>query len=161
MNDKKALLDHKLEELIALLEHSKIDIKEAQRYKDCFNNAIEKNIRVEDQLSEYARLDDEDLSRLDMLNELGNLLKTTQLDSRSVREYKKREWLTRSVTFLIGLVLMALGFAMIILPAPPSFEIYTLFYLNANDGVTIMDVISLLIVLTGVFVTITALKKKQ
>lgn len=161
MNDKKALLDHKLDELIALLKQNKLDIKEAQRYKERFNNAIEKNIRIEDQLNEYTRLDDEDLSRLDMLNELGNLLKTTQLDSRTVSAYKKREWFTKSLTFLIGIVLMALGFAMIILPAPPSFEIYTLFYLNANDGVTIMDVISLLIVLTGVFVTITALKRKS
>jgi hypothetical protein len=51
--------------------------------------------------------------------------------------------------------------AMIIMPAPPYFEMFTVFYFNDNDGVTIMDIISLLIVFTGVYLFLNAVLKKQ
>lgn len=47
--------------------------------------------------------------------------------------------------------MIIMGFGMIIIPAPPFFEMFTIFYFNRNDGITIMDLISLLIILAGVY----------
>ena len=56
--------------------------------------------------------------------------------------------------------MITLGMGMIIMPAPPYFEMFTIFYFNPNDGVTIMDLISLLIVFTGVYLLVSSLLKK-
>jgi hypothetical protein len=60
---------------------------------------------------------------------------------------------------IISVILITLGFAMIIMPAPPYFEMFTIFYFNPNDGVTLMDLIALLIVFTGVYLCITSIVK--
>lgn len=65
------------------------------------------------------------------------------------------------VRIVIALLLILLGFGMIIMPAPPYFEMFTLFYLNPNDGVTIMDVISLIVAFIGVYLLISALSKRK
>jgi hypothetical protein len=46
---------------------------------------------------------------------------------------------------------------MIIMPAPPYFEMFTIYYFNANDGVTLMDLISLIIVAVGIYIMINAI----
>ena len=53
--------------------------------------------------------------------------------------------------------MITLGFGMIIMPAPPYFEMFTIFYFNQNDGITIMDLISLLIILAGIYLLIKAI----
>ena len=58
-------------------------------------------------------------------------------------------------------LLVLLGFGMIIMPAPPYFEMFTLFYINPNDGVTIMDVISLIVAFTGVYILISTFSKRK
>ena len=69
---------------------------------------------------------------------------------------EKDEWYVE-----ISLIIITLGFAMIILPAPPNFEMFTVFYFNQDDGVTIMDLISLIIVFAGVFLLISTVRKKE
>jgi len=49
---------------------------------------------------------------------------------------------------------VTLGFAMIIMPAPPYFEMFTIFYFNDNDGVTLMDLISLIIIAIGLYIIV-------
>ncbi|OLY91852.1 hypothetical protein SAMN05444008_109103 [Cnuella takakiae] len=61
----------------------------------------------------------------------------------------------RVTTFLIGILLVTIGLSLIIMPAPsPTFEIATLIYFNPNDGVTIMDLISLLVIFVGIYLII-------
>ena len=69
------------------------------------------------------------------------------------------EKVLRLLKLLAALVLIALGYAMIVMPATPAFEMYTIFYFSADDGVTLMDLISLLIVFTGVYLFVTSLAK--
>lgn len=159
--DNKAGLEQKLEELIRLLQGTSLTDAEADQYKEQFNAAIQKSVIGRDQIKLYEQLDDTDLSRVEMLNELSKLLNTAPVDSRVVQSYKKTDTIARVLTFIIGAILIALGFAMIIIPAPASFEIYTLFYFTPDDGVTIMDVISLLIILTGVYIIVVTMKKKS
>jgi hypothetical protein len=47
--------------------------------------------------------------------------------------------------------MIIMGFGMIIIPAPPFFEMFTIYYFNQNDGITVMDLISLLIILAGIY----------
>ena len=61
---------------------------------------------------------------------------------------------------IISVLLITLGFAMIILPTPGVFEIYTLFYFNPQDGFTLMDLISLIIVFCGIYTLITIKRNK-
>jgi len=43
---------------------------------------------------------------------------------------------------------------MIIMPAPPNFEVFTIFFITQEDGVTLMDVIALIIVFSSIFIII-------
>lgn len=57
----------------------------------------------------------------------------------------------------IASVMVILGIAMIMVPAPPAFEILTLYYFNPQDGVTVTDLISLIIILCGFYIFISVL----
>lgn len=72
---------------------------------------------------------------------------------------EKNHGFSRMIKMIISILLITLGFAMIILPAPPYFEIFTIFYFNEQDGFTLMDLISLLVVFSGVSSLIIALQK--
>jgi hypothetical protein len=81
------------------------------------------------------------------------------VDSKMSKKYLRGERISKFFLVLISLVLIMLGFAMIIMPAPPYFEMFTIFYFNPQDGVTLMDVISLLIILTGVYLLVKSIYK--
>jgi hypothetical protein len=103
---------------------------------------------------------DTDASRLELIDDLEILLSQHQLDNTITKKYLVQEKFNRMLVIIIGCIMILLGMGMIIMPAPPYFEMYTLFYFNPNDGVTIMDVISLLIVFTGVYLFSSAIIKK-
>ena len=62
---------------------------------------------------------------------------------------------------VIGILMIGLGFAMIVMPAPPYFEMFTIYYFSADDGVTLMDIISLIIILAGVYLVIRSINRKN
>lgn len=72
--------------------------------------------------------------------------------------YIKSSTLSKILLSLIGFVLICLGMGMIIMPAPPYFERFTLLHFKTDDGITLLDIISLLITLAGVYLLITQFK---
>jgi len=74
---------------------------------------------------------------------------------------RKNQEFSRIIKSVISILLITLGFAMIILPAPPYFEVFTIFYFNEQDGFTLMDLISLLVVFSGVYSLIIALQEDK
>jgi hypothetical protein len=92
---------------------------------------------------------------------LEQLLVIEKLDRRLQRKADLAHIVNRVVRIIIALLLISLGFGMIIMPAPPYFEMFTLFYINPNDGVTIMDLISLIVVFVGVAVFINIWTKSR
>ena len=74
---------------------------------------------------------------------------------------RKNQGFSRIIKSVISILLITLGFAMIILPAPPYFEVFTIFYFNEQDGFTLMDLISLLVVFSGVYSLIIALQEDK
>ncbi|NCI45558.1 hypothetical protein [Sediminibacterium soli] len=80
---------------------------------------------------------------------------------RLQKKEAERRNISNTFRVIVSLLIIMLGFAMIILPTPPSFEIYTLFLFNDNDGFTLMDLISLVIVFAGIYALVTAVYRQQ
>ena len=70
--------------------------------------------------------------------------------------------LIKLIRLSIGILLITIGLTLIVIPAPsPSFEIATIYYFNPQDGVTVMDLLSLLILFCGIFVLVRTIIKKS
>lgn len=147
-------VENKLNEFISFIGTSEIN----------YNHVVENNIEVNEPvilklddfqlISEFEKIDDDALTRLEKLDRIENLLKTNFIDTKIAKSIIVKRYLEMIVPVCLGIVMMTLGFAMIIMPAPAYFEMFTIFRFTDNDGVTLMDLISLIIVLTGIFVII-------
>ncbi len=154
IEEQPLAIQDKLDELINLLNSSDINSNNIKQIKDKFNIAIERKLSEHELLSEFQKVDNVNLSRLEKLEIIEMLLQTNYIDTKVAKSIKFKNFLELIFPVLIGLVMVTLGFAMIILPAPPYFEMFTIFHFTLNDGFTLMDLISLIIVLTGIFVII-------
>lgn len=157
--DNDALIEAKVNELIDLLRKNPPDRQQSLLIRERLNNVLNTD-QLPKSLEAFRELDG-DMSRMELIDDLELLLSQHQFDSSTPKRMRLREKLKKSVVVAIGLVMIMLGMGMIIMPAPPNFEMFTLFYFNKDDGVTIMDVISLLIILTGVYLIISMFIKKN
>lgn len=154
IDQRPLAIQDKLDELIKLLNGSDLDSNNIKQIKDRFNVAIDKKLSEQELVAEFQKVDNVDLSRFEKLEKIEMLLKSNYIDTNVAKSIKFKSFLEMIFPVLIGLVMVTLGFAMIILPAPPYFEMFTIFHFTLNDGFTLMDLISLIIVLTGIFVII-------
>ena len=144
-----------LNELMALLEIKDIDSNKGKLLKSTFEKAVDQAVMNKEQFKTFEQLDQKKyLSRAEMLNDLDNLLVGKDFDSRQVKKYLSIKTWKKISLVCIGLAFITLGLGMIIMPAPANFEMFTIFYFSPNDGVTLMDVIALLVVLSGVYLLI-------
>jgi len=144
-------------ELLALLDIKDIDSSKGKLLKSKFEKAVDQAVSNKEQFKSFEKLDRKNyLSREDMLNDLDHLLVGKDFDSRQVKKYLSLKQWKNIALVIIGLAFITLGLGMIIMPAPANFEMFTVFYFTPNDGVTIMDLISLLVVLSGVYLLIKA-----
>ncbi|RYY34543.1 MAG: hypothetical protein EOP46_13105 [Sphingobacteriaceae bacterium] len=158
--DDKAV-NEKLDELIALLADNHIDSDKAKGLRQRISKAIEGSGNAKEKdIKAFQSVDTTNASRLEMLDEFSILLSSHQIDSKTSKQYLHARG-ANFVLMAISIVLITLGLAMIIMPASPDFEIYTIIYFNPNDGLTIMDLISSLIVLTGIYLLIKSLYTKR
>lgn len=143
--------EQKLDELIHLLDTSKLDSDSIEKLHIKFNAAMErKSLSLQD-LDEFKKLDDNSLSRLEKADDLEKLLSKYKLDSNDSRKIISTDKGSGISLMILAVLLILLGFAMVIMPAPPYFEMFTIFYFSQNDGVTLMDLIALVIIFTGVY----------
>ncbi|GAB3918924.1 hypothetical protein [Mucilaginibacter boryungensis] len=156
--DNAPLIEAKVNELVELLRKNPPNIEQAIQIKGKINEALD-NASVPKSLEAFRELDTV-TNRLELMDDLELLLSQHQLDNTTAKKYLIQEKINKGLIIIIGIVMMLLGLGMIIMPAPPNFEMFTLFYFNPNDGVTIMDVLSLLIVLTGIYLFANAIMKK-
>jgi len=158
---KSAAIEQKLDELVSLLSESDIDSLRVKQLRSRVNQALDDAGSYRDSIDAFKQIDSTAASGADLLDEFSVLLASHPIDSKTSKKYLRGERLSRFFMLSIALVLITLGFAMIIMPASHDFEMYTIFNFNPDDGVTIMDLISLLIVLTGVFLLVKAIYKKN
>jgi hypothetical protein len=160
VSQKQAAIDSKLEELENLLAKSEIDSEKVKQIRVRMNNALDQAGSYQESLGAFKNININDTTdRANMLDEFSVMLANHQVDSNMSKKYLRGERISKFFLILISLVLIMLGFAMIIMPAPPYFEMFTIFYFNPQDGVTLMDVISLLIILTGVYLLVKSIYK--
>lgn len=153
-NMQETAVDQKLNDFIKTLNQSDINSDNIKNLQHKFNKAIDNKLSESELIAEFKAVDDDELSRLEKLDKIESILKNNFIDTKVAKSVVFKNYIEMLVPVLIGLVMLTLGFAMIILPAPKYFEMFTIFYFNVNDGFTLMDLISLIIVLTGVFVII-------
>lgn len=159
LNSSDLSVEAKLDELITLLENSNLDSESVNQLKSRFNTAVDNASFSAKSLKDFEKLDNSTASRLELADNLEVLLSQYQLDSKVSKKILLTERLLKATKLIIGIILITLGFSMIIMPAPPYFEMFTIFYFSLDDGVTLMDLISLLIVFTGVYLFISSIIK--
>lgn len=155
-----ARLDKKVAELIEAIEQANVDHHVSRQYEKQIAEAFQRSAETQKKLAPFRELDqDNNLSREELLEGLEKLLAENQFDSR-INTPKRGRIVQKGVMFILAILLIIVGFAMIIMPAPPSFELFTVYYFNINDGVTIMDLVSLLIIFGGVLLFVLNFNKK-
>lgn len=159
LDQAKISIEEKLDELLDLLETSNLDSEAVNKIKTKFNLAVTRVEFSSKSLKEFEQLDDLSASRLELAENLEHLLSQYQLDSKVSKKIVIMDKLVKVSVIIIALILITLGFGMIIMPAPPYFEMFTIFWFSLDDGVTLMDLIALLIVFSGVYLFITSLMK--
>jgi len=144
-----------------LLEKSEIDSENIKGMKIRVNKALDQKLRGGELIQEIKQLSLSGMEKMDQLDQLEQILNTNYLDSRQVSKNKISDGLGKIVRVLIGFLFITLGFAMIIMPAPPYFEMFTIFHFTPDDGVTLMDLISLIIIAMGTFIVIRSLLNQK
>lgn len=77
-----------------------------------------------------------------------------QFDSSNVEQFIRRFRIRKILKKIFGFVLIIFALAVIIIPLPRYLEIATLFYFNPDDGITVSDVIALILLLVGIILLI-------
>jgi len=152
---------NKVNELVTVIGQSVVGQQQAETCQKQIAEAFEQSAFKAKQVAPFQDLDkDNNLSREELLEGLEKLLSENQIDSRINNPKAKKRIFQKIIIFILAILLIVFGFAMIIMPAPPSFELFTVFYFNPNDGITIMDLVSLLIIFGGVLLIVLNFNKK-
>ena len=164
--------EEKLDDLILLLEASDLNSKELEIYE----NKVSKFIynRKKNNFRPFFDISSTDnQSRSELIDRFEVLLNESEFDSDDALRILKDTKVKSIVKFVIGFLFMFLGLSMIILPSPPYFELYTVFYFDTLEifnintaalglkghGITIMDIISVIIIFFGIYIMISARQK--
>ncbi|QQL50890.1 hypothetical protein [Mucilaginibacter ginkgonis] len=162
IDERQTSIEQKLDELLILLAESQLDSDSVKTFQDRFNNAVEYTVTNREQIKEFKKIDgiSDTSSREELLDQFSVLLVNSRFDSKVSSRFIRQERMSAIVLFLVGTTMVTLGFAMIVMPAPPYFEMFTIYYFNRDDGVTLMDLISLCIIFAGAYLMIRAFYKK-
>jgi len=147
----------KLDEFVELLEKSDLDSENIKIIQSKLNKSLDQKLISKNSIQEVRDVSMSGLDKMEQLDKLELLLNNNHFDSSEGKKNNIKSVLSRSIKGIIGLLFVTLGFAMIVMPAPPYFEMFTIYYFNANDGVTLMDLISLIIVAVGIYIMINAI----
>ena len=159
LEEQNLNLEDKLEDLIFLLDKSDLDSQSIKNIKERLNTALDKKLSKKEAIEQIKTISLLDIDNLDKLDQLEVLLNNNYIDSKRSKKTIISEFVIKSVRLFIGFLIITLGFAMIIMPAPHSFEMFTIFWFSPDDGVTLMDLISLIIIAVGTYIVIKSYTK--
>lgn len=153
-NMQEVSIEERLNDFIKVLNKTDIDSADIKELQTKFNKAIDNKLSESELIEAFRKVDDAPLSRLEKLDKIELILQDNYIDTKVAKSVIVKRYLEMIIPICIGFIMVTLGLAMIILPAPPYFEMFTIFHFTLNDGFTLMDLISLIIILTGVFVIV-------
>lgn len=158
---ENTLLGGKVQELIRVIGQSAVDPQQAREYQQQISEAFKAAEQMHKKVAPFQALgEDNSLSREELLEGLEKLLAENQIDSKISNTGTGSKGFQKGVVLILAVLLITTGFAMIIMPAPASFEIATVFYFTPQDGVTVMDLVSLLVIFGGVLLIVLNFNKK-
>lgn len=151
-------IEQKLNEVAVLLNGHQLDGEKLKYFQQKFSSTLQSCSTGTEAIEAFKVIDnEEDASRDELLNQFSTLLLSNKVDSRAAGKYLKAKRVNNFVVIMIALAMVTLGLAMIVIPAPPYFEMFTIYYFTPNDGITLMDVISCIIILIGIYLLIRTL----
>lgn len=153
--------EEKLDELIRILENGNFNSEQLDHYKSRVEQIIHEK-KVKEDIGHFDEMDqlnaETESSKLELLDNFELLLNSSELNSEDAYKYIKHSKSKSTLQIIFGILLMVLGLGMIVMPAPENFEMYTLFYFTRDDGITIMDILSGLIIVAGIFLILHTVK---
>lgn len=156
--------EEKLDELIKILENSNFNSEQLIDYKTRVEKIIHEK-KIKEDIEHFDEMDqlkaETESSKLELLDNFELLLNSSELNSEDAYRYVKHSKTKSTFKIIFGIILMILGLGMIVMPSPENFEMYTLFYFTRDDGITVMDLISGLIIVTGIFIILYTIKSHQ
>lgn len=156
--------EEKLDELIKILENSNFNSEQLIDYKTRVEKIIHEK-KIKEDIEHFDEMDqlkaETESSKLELLDNFELLLNSSELNSEDAYRYVKHSKTKSTFKIIFGIILMILGLGMIVMPSPENFEMYTLFYFTRDDGITVMDLISGLIIVTGIFIILYTVKSHQ
>ncbi len=156
--DVELAVEQKLNEVAALLDGHQLNEEKSKYFQQKFNSTLQRCSNGIEAIDAFKVIDEkEDASREELLNEFSTLLLSNKVDSRVAGKYLQAKRVNNFVLIVIALAMITLGLAMIVIPAPPYFEMFTIYYFTENDGITLMDVISCIIILIGIYLLVRTL----
>ena len=157
----ESAVEQKLDEVAALLAGHQLNNETLRHFQQKFDNALQNCSDNTDVIAAFNVIDEkEDASREELLDEFTMLLLSNKVDSKVAGKYLKAKRVNSILLMAVSLAMVTLGLAIIIIPAPHSFEMFTIYYFSINDGITLMDVIACIIILTGIYMLIRTLYKE-
>ena len=157
----ESAVEQKLDEVAALLAGHHLNKEVLKRFQQKFDTTLENCSEGNDAINAFKVIDDkEDASREELLDEFAMLLLSNKVDSKVAGRYLKAKRINNFLLITIAVAMVTLGLSMIIIEAPPYFEMFTIYYFTENDGVTLMDVIACIIILIGIYILVRTLYKE-
>lgn len=144
----------KLQEFIILLEKSELDSQNVKGIKTRIDKVLDEKLEGKELIRNIREVSSASMNKLDQLDQLEILLANNHFDSANAKSNRFKLGMYKGIKIVIGFLFITLGFAMIIMPAPPYFEMFVIFNFNWDDGFTLMDLISLIIIAVGIYIII-------
>lgn len=157
----ESAVEQKLDEVAALLSGHQLDNEKLKHFQQKFDSALQNCVVDMNAIDAFKVIDEkQDASREELLDEFTTLLLSNKVDSKVAGKYLKAKKINHLLLIAIAVAMVILGLSMIIMPAPPYFEMFTIYYFTENDGITLMDVIACIIILIGIYILVRTLYKE-
>jgi len=101
-----------------------------------------------------------DKSREELIEEFGEMLSENYLNSNEVKFYKIYSILKKIIKIITGKLMVFSALYVILQPIPRYLEGFTIYYFSSQDGITLSDIIALIILYTGLQIIIKNILKK-
>ncbi len=172
LSDDTKSKESMLDELVNILSDLDLNSNDLMAYSLKIQK-LSKEKSFTGKIKDFEKIDAKHLSRDKALDEFELLLRNSDFNSDDAVKIVSARKIRYFTKYIIGILCFIFGLAIIILPAPPNFEMFTIFYfsnlegvgldtqslgLNEN-GITLMDVLAMIIVFSGIFIIISTGKK--
>lgn len=148
-----------LDQLSSLLDKVEFDSDMLSDYKKKVELLEVGN--TEAKLESFKKFDKVDFSeREKFLQDFEVELTSQKITSDEVFLLKQRRRISHFTKFLIGVLLLVIGIGLIVLPLGDEIKVFTIFYFTPNDGVTLIDVVGIIFILSGIATMVSPSKVK-